>query len=244
MRQLPLAIQPPRESSFENFVAGSNAAAFEQLRGWRVAGAPLYLWGPSGSGKTHLLGALARDARARGARTGWFDAGDPLPWTVEPDCSLVVVDRCDELDAAAQQAAFALFVDAAGREVQLACAGRLPPVDLPVREDLRTRLGWGHVHALVPPTEAETRAVLRAEARRRGIGLADDVLDHLLTRLPRDLAHLMRVLGRLDDYALAASRAVTVPLVRQMLADDAAPPPVGGPAARAAGGLVAIGGAR
>jgi hypothetical protein len=30
----------------------------------------------------------------------------------------------------------------------------------------------------------------------------------------------MRLLDRLDDYALAQSRAVTVPLLRQMLAED------------------------
>ena len=71
-----------------------------------------------------------------------------------------------------------------------------------------------------PLAEAETRAALRREADRRGIFLSDDVMDHLLTRFPRDLKHLMSLLDRLDEYALARSRAVTVPLVRSMLAEQ------------------------
>ena len=44
--------------------------------------------------------------------------------------------------------------------MQWAAAGRLPPVDLPLRDDLRTRLAWGHVFALQMLREGETRAAL------------------------------------------------------------------------------------
>ena len=95
-----------------------------------------------------------------------------------------------------------------------------PPVDLALREDLRTRLGWGPTFALQPLSEFEVRAVLRREADRRGIALSDDVMDYLLTRYERDLKHLMRLLDGLDEFALASKRAVTVPLLRQMLLDQ------------------------
>jgi DnaA family protein len=104
--------------------------------------------------------------------------------------------------------------------VQWVAAGRLPPVDLPVREDLRTRLAWGHVFAMQALPDAETRAALRREADRRGIFLSDEVMDFLLTRFERDLAHLMRLLDRLDDFGLAKARRITVPLVRQMLQEE------------------------
>jgi DnaA family protein len=222
MRQIPLAIGPLPEPTFETFVPGRNGAALEHLRALVPLSAPVYLWGERGTGKTHLLQALAERCRAAGQVVGWFDAADALPWTLEPGWALAVIDRCEALDAAAQQAAFALFIEAATQGVQVAAAGRLPPVDLPLRDDLRTRLAWGHVFALAPLDEAETRAALRREADRRGIFLADEVMDHLLTRFPRDLAELMRVLDRLDEFALARSRHVTVPLVRQMLAEQAA----------------------
>ena len=56
-------------------------------------------------------------------------------------------------------------------------------------------------------------------AAHRGQPL-DEVMDHLLTRFPRDLKHLMLLLDRLDEYALARSRAVTVPLLKSMLAEQ------------------------
>src|SRR4030095_10765069 len=183
--------------------------------------APVYLWGPPGSGKTHLLHALAHDRQARGERVGWFGARDPLPWTMDEAWSLVVLDDCDQLDAARQQAAFAVFVDAVTRSIPIAGAGGLPPIDLPVRDDLRTRLGWGHVFALKPLAESETRATLRREADRRGIFLSDGVMDHLLTRFARDLKNLMALLDRLDGYALEQQRSVTVPLLKKMLAAEA-----------------------
>lgn len=220
MKQIPLAIGPDPLPTFDSFLPGANAAALEHLRRLAMPASPVYLWGPSGSGKTHLLRALSHACQQGGQRVGWFDAGDATPWAMAPGWSLIVIDRCDELDAAAQQAAFALFVEAATEGVQVAAAGRLPPVDLPLRDDLRTRLGWGHVFALQPPAEAETRAALRREADRRGILLSDEVMDHLLTRFPRDLKHLMALLDRLDEFALSRARAVTVPLLRTMLAEE------------------------
>jgi DnaA family protein len=221
MKQIPLPIGPLPQPSFENFLPGANAAAVDHLLALEgSASAPVYLWGPSGSGKTHLLRAWAAARQDAGQTVGWFDAADHLPWTLQPEWSLVVIDRCDVLDAEAQHAAFALFVDAGTHGVQLAAAGRMPPVDLPVRDDLRTRLGWGHVFALQPLAEAETRAALRREADRRGLFLSDEVMDHLLTRFPRDLGHLMGLLDRLDRFAMVKARRITVPLLRQMLQEE------------------------
>jgi DnaA family protein len=221
MHQLPLAISPAPVPSFDNFLPGPNEAVRAALAAWApgASAAPVYLWGPSGSGKTHLLRALAARALAGGATVGWFDAADPQPWHWLPSWSLVVVDGCERLNEAGQRAAFALFVEAAAQCTQFAAAGRLPPVDLTLRDDLRTRLAWGHVHALQHLDDDATRAVLRREADGRGIVLADEVIDHLLGRFPRDLGHLMRLLDALDDFALVHTRHVTVPLVRRMLAE-------------------------
>jgi DnaA family protein len=223
MKQLPLPITPPPAEGFDQLVVGRNAEAVQHLRGL-VAGvgsaAPVYLWGEAGSGKTRLLRALAAMHLGQGERVGWFDAGHALPWVLDEGWSLVVIDRCEALDSGHQQAAFALFVEAGSHGVQWAAAGRLPPVDLPLRDDLRSRLGWGHVFALQPLAEAETRAALRREADRRGIFLSDEVMDYLLTRFRRDMAHLMALLDRIDGFALAEKRPVTVPLLKKMLAEQ------------------------
>ncbi len=224
MKQLPLAIGAigdGPEHSFASFLAGANAAAVAHLRGGGVMRSPAsYLWGASGSGKTHLLRALVRDLQAQGQRSGWFDADAPLPWSLDEAWALAVIDDCQALDEVRQHAAFALFVDAATHGIPVAAAGRLPPVDLPLREDLRTRLGWGHVFALQPLAEAEMRAALRREADRRGVFLSDEVMDYLLTRFERNLKPLMAQLDRLDRFSLVHQRAITVPMLKTMLAEE------------------------
>jgi DnaA family protein len=227
VRQLPLSIGPTPSATFGSFVTGTNAAnaaALAHLRdlAFTAAGAPVYLWGTSGSGKTHLLHALTNEVQGRGGRAGWFDGSIPAPWSFDEEWSLVVLDGCEAFDASQQQAAFALFVNAASSNINVAAAGSLPPVDLPLRDDLRTRLGWGHVFALEPLGESDARAALRREADRRGVFLSDEVMDYLLTRFSRDLKHLMTLLDRLDEFSLAEHRAVTVPLLKKMFEQEGA----------------------
>lgn len=229
MRQLPLAIGPVAEPTFDNFLVGPNGAVQAQLLALADAAAdpapaPLYLWGPAGSGKTHLLRALAQRLQTVGQAVGWLDAASAQPWPWSPDWRLVVIDGCDSLDETAQQAAFAIFVEAAAQGTQVAAAGRLPPVDLPLRDDLKSRLAWGLVLSVQALDDAATRAVLRRQCDERGLRLPDEVLDYLLSRCERDLGHLVRLLDALDAYALVNGRHITVPLVRALLAEpDLAP---------------------
>ncbi|WP_295646506.1 DnaA regulatory inactivator Hda [uncultured Methylibium sp.] len=225
MKQLPLRLGPGPAQSFDSFIAGSNGVALAALRAPRSAGA-IYLWGPAGSGKSHLLNACAREAQAGGCGAVAFDAGQPLPRPWDDAAGLLLLDGCEAYDAARQHAAFALFVEAATAGVPVVAAGRLPPVDLPLREDLRTRLGSGPVFQLSPLSEAESRSALQREAARRGIALSGEVVDYLLTRFARDLGSLMALLDALDEFSLVEKRSVTVPLLRQMLAR----PPIGEPA--------------
>ena len=220
MKHLPLPIVAPATARFDTFVPGANAAALQQLQQLDGAASPVFLWGPAGSGKTHLLHALAHQRQQRGERVGWFDPSVRPPWSIEPGCSVLLLDACDRFDEAQQRSAFALLVEAQTHAVPWVAAARVPPVDLRVREDLRTRLGWGPVFALRALPEDQARAVLRRESDRRGILLSDDVMDYLLTRFARDLSHLMALLDRLDDFALAEHRGVTVPLLKKMLLEQ------------------------
>ncbi len=237
MKQLILDLAWDPLPPFAGFLPGDNAAVVAQLREQAWPGAPVYLWGPAGSGKTQLLRELQARALGAGRAVQWFDAATPTPWVLADDAALVLLDGVDQFDADRQHAAFTLFVEAASRVgagpalsgppaagarlgVQFAASGRLPPVDLQVREDLRTRLGWGPVHAVRPLAEADTRDALHQEARRRGLVLGDEVLDYILARFARDLKSLMHLLHRLDGFALAEKRAVTVPLLKRMLNEE------------------------
>ncbi|AKJ30455.1 DnaA regulatory inactivator Hda [Caldimonas brevitalea] len=222
MRQIPLGLGPDEPHSFDNYFPGPNAAVVAHLHALNShqRPAPVYLWGEAGAGKTHLLQSLALEVKALGGRVGWYDAGASPEMDFDDTWRLLVLDDSERYGPDQQQRAFALFVQATTHGQLIASAGRWPPVDLPLRDDLRTRLGWGHVFHLQPLSESDCRAVLRQAADRRGIFLSDDVMSYLLTRFSRDLGSLMGLLDRLDRFALAAQRAVTVPLLKQMLAEE------------------------
>lgn len=231
MRQLLLDLGPERPQTLASYVAGHNADVVSWLTNWPPADqppSPVYLWGPGGSGKTHLLRALLARALAQGWGAIWLAPGSCQMWEGHtPDApTLALLDDCGALHSDEQHLAFNLFIESAGSAsrpaeeggaVHVAAAGLAPPVDLPVRDDLRTRLGWGWVFQLMPLGETEVRRVLAQEAERRGLSLPDEVLNYLFARHSRDLGALMRLLDQLDAYALSAHRPVTVPLVRQVL---------------------------
>lgn len=223
MRQLTLDIGAPAACGFGNFRVGPNRAAVEHLLAMldEKAGAmvpvPTYLWGDAGAGKSHLLESVRAALGQRGRRCGWLDPETHGFAEFDEDWHALLVDDAERLDPAQQQIAFNWFVNAQTHRRWVLAAGALPPADLPLREDVRTRLGWGLVFELQPLGDDERRAVLLAHARERGLPLGDDVVEFMLRRFSRNLAHLIGLLDALDRFSLSTQRAITVPLLKTML---------------------------
>ena len=221
MKQIALDIGLARSPTLAGFCAGPNEPALKHLQLW--AGSPTrspvptYVWGPPASGKTHLLRAVEESLREQGAHSGWLDATLHEPPEFNENWAVVLLDDVHLYTAVQQHAAFNWFVNAQTLQRGVLAAGALPPVHLKLREDLRTRLGWGHVFELQVLSEPERRAVLRQSADARGVFLGDDVMDFMLTRFSRDLGSLMQLLEQLDGYAMQTKRAITIPLIKSML---------------------------
>ena len=224
MKQIALDIGLAHTPTLESFCAGPNEAALSHLKLWSGSPTrspvPTYLWGESGSGKTHLLKAVAHALREQGASVGWLDAGIAEPPEFDEQWAAVLMDEVHLFNPVQQHAAFNWFINAQTSQRGVLAAGELPPADLPLREDLRTRLGWGHVYQLHVLSEPERRAVLRQAADERGVFLGDEVMDYMLNRFSRDLGSLMQLLDHLDIYALQTKRAITIPLIRSMLENE------------------------
>lgn len=228
MTQIALDIGLASDPSFANFFSGPNEAAVTHLAllagNAQRAAVPTYLWGEAASGKTHLLKAVSETLRGQGAASGWMDASMLEPPEFDESWAVIILDDCHLYTAAQQRVAFNWFVNALnaadGNPRWVLAAGGAPPADLRLREDLRTRLGWGHVFALRALSETERRAVLGREADARGVSLSGEVMDFMLTRFSRDLGSLMQLLDRLDAYALQTKRTLTIPLIRSMLENE------------------------
>ena len=225
MKQMALDIGLHTTPTLDSFFAGPNSAALQHLRLWTTSQmpspVPTYLWGESGSGKSHLLRAAQTELSSSGVSVGWLDADQNERVNFDESWTAVLMDDVHLYNLEQQQLAFNWFVNAltpkSGSPRWVLAAGMLPPADLKLRDDLRSRLGWGHVYGLQVLSDTERRAVLRSEADARGLFLSDEVMSYMLSRFSRDLSSLMSLLDHLDQFALQTKRAITIPLIKSML---------------------------
>jgi DnaA family protein len=217
MKQLVLdlgAAEPAQ--SLDTFQIGANAEMAHLMHQFAQRASRehfCYLWAETGAGKTHLLHGLAATPNSRYIA---FDA-DPDQFTYAPDISLYLVDDIDRLSPERQIDAFALFNQVREHGAYMVCAGPVPPAVLPVREDLRTRMGWGLVYQIHGLSDDEKIAALTQAAEARGFTLSASVLPYLLSHFKRDMRSLSTMLDALDQYSLETQRPVTLPLLRDLL---------------------------
>jgi DnaA family protein len=219
MRQLLLDLPAEKPQTLESFVTGNNAELLQLLQ--RIAHGKasglderfVYLWGEAGAGKTHLLCAMSAQAQAR------YIAGDASAdaFIYQSSAPLYLIDDVDRLSPDAQIAAFALFNQVREQGGTLIAAGKAPPAGLALREDLRTRLGWGLIYQLHGLSDDDKIAALTHAAAARGLTLSPGVLPYLITHFARDMRSLSALLDALDAYSLETKRPITLPLLRELL---------------------------
>jgi DnaA family protein len=223
-QQLILDILPTPEPTLANMIVGENAAVITAVKALKP-GQSLYAWGSDGCGRTHLLQGAAHhyqgiylSANETAAIQDWLDQDFPLP-------PCVAIDDVHRLDESGATTLFRLYnrwreQASDSSAFRLIVAGDRAPLQLELREDLRTRLGWGTVYRLFALSDTEKFAALTAYARERGAPLSDDVVHWLLNHGSRDIRALFGWLDALEKYALAKHRPLTLPLLKSMLAAD------------------------
>jgi DnaA family protein len=219
MKQLLLDLGAEKPQTLDTFVIGQNVELLQRLRqlSERADALPsdrfVYLWGEPGAGKTHLLRALATHAGTRYIAAG--SAEDS--YLYDRGVHLYLMDDCEQLSPDAQIAAFNLYNEVKENGGLLVASGNRPPLALALREDLRTRLGWGLIYQLQGLTDDEKIAALTQTAQARGMNLSPGVLPYLITHFRRDMQSLSAMLDALDRYSLETQRPITLPLLRSLL---------------------------
>jgi DnaA family protein len=230
IRQLPLPLAFNPEHDFEEYYPGGNAEAVGHLRNAaRGEGEPfIYLWGEAGLGKTHLLHACCREAHRAGLTVSYVPlravreyGGNVLDGLEEQD--LVCLDDLETVagDESWEQALFDLFNRLRDERHGFIISARTLPGELPVvLPDLKTRFSWGLTLLLRDFSDADKIAALSLRARLRGLELPPAVGRFLLSNCRRDLPGLMELLEQLDRATLAAKRKLTIPFIKNFLAEN------------------------
>ncbi len=232
MQQLIFDLYPAAPPSFDNFVVGSNGEALAAVRAFVAAlsnGAPpctgLFLWGAAGAGKTHLLQAACAQTQAAGIVAHRLDHDPPFPPLPEPSSApaLWAVDDVDAANDGLQGHLFTLYNALKENGGGLLVGAAAPPARLTLREDLRTRLGWGGIYEIMTLRDEDKLQALIAYADARGLRLSAEIVAYLLKHSRRDMRSLNAVLDALDRHSLSLKRPLTLPLMREWLQKETAP---------------------
>ncbi len=214
--QLTLEVSPVPEPTLDNFIVGQNAEAINTLR-HLLSGQAVYLWGSNGCGKTHLLKAMA--ASQQGAYFNHKSQPFLASITFQNTPRLVAVDGIESLSEDQQAELFSLYNEWKLRKntsdaFMLLVSGNVSPLAMPIREDLRTRLGWELVYRLEQLSDEQRLTALQNRAREKGLQLSHEVTHWIFTHYSRDIAALFNLLDALDTYSLSTRRPITVPLLK------------------------------
>ncbi len=196
MHQLPLPLAYRQAAGVADFfVSPANADAVAWLDRWPAwPQAQAVLIGPASSGKSHL----ARLFAGRSGATVFDDADTATaPEALFHAWNAATLDRPLLLTA---------------RTPVRAWAAMLP--------DLASRLAATPTLVIADPDDALLAAVLAKQFADRGLRVAPEVAAYLLARIDRSFAGGAAIVAKLDAAALAAGRAVTLPLARAVLEEQ------------------------
>lgn len=244
MKQLALNISTDWLPTLDNFVVGRNVEVISILRHIltsQVSGQAsercLTLWGESGSGKSHLLRAIVQHAQSMGLTASYvvagrnFNIGENIDATQTENSSdslspcgavpkflpVIAIDDVEKLDGSAQIQLFALYNRQRENNGILIVSCNAAPAHLMLRDDLRTRLGWGLVYQVQRLNDDEKGLALEQHAQASGLRLSHEVIQYLLRHGRRDLPALLTVLDKLDEHCLRLQRAPSVPLLKEVM---------------------------
>jgi DnaA family protein len=240
-RQIALDLGHTPKPTLDNFIATGNEnliAVLKDVQGrWQNSKDKsalnadtkmIHLWGSSGSGRTHLLSALQLQASELGINAfllnhdssmdEWRACAEALTENNQAP-GLLCVDDIDHLSEFAQGALFRLhnLIREASHQ-HLITTSLAPSSNLQIREDLKTRLVWGLVFQMHALSDSEKLQALQQAATERGVQISNEVAPWLLKHFHRDMPSLMSLLEALDNYSLETKRAITLPLLKEMLA--------------------------
>ncbi len=211
---MPFSASPSYHAA--DFIRGeSNAEALRWVEGWpNWPYSIILLHGPKGSGKTHLAHVFADRANATMIDVARLGSA--------PADHLLTGNHCwvlDNMDAVANQPALAQLINhvrARGDYLVMTASNAAAqlPLDLP---DLRSRLLAVPSIALGAPDDALLLGVLAKAFADRQLRMAPDVLQYAANQLERSYEAMQQFAADADALSLARGRAITLPLVRELL---------------------------
>ncbi len=227
--QLPLQFEFQSNQSFDTFYPGSNTEIVNHLQQFFIKGEQqIFLWGEAGTGKTHLLHSLIQEAKNHHKTSFYFSLDTdifPCPSMLEGLESLDIVcfDNIQQIAGIKEwELAFFNFYNLhRDANKKLVLSAPCPPKYLDIQlPDLKTRMSWGLTLKLKTLADEQQLNALIYKANDLGFEIPLNVGRFLITRYAQDLASIWVLLDKINLATLAAKRRLTIPFLKQIMADQ------------------------
>lgn len=222
IQQIPFDLGVRVAMGRDDFLIGrANGSAVGWLDRWPDWPAPaLIIHGPAGSGKSHLAAVWREKSKAEIVRPEML-----LSRTAEQIAESghsIILDGLDPWlgDEQAERTLFHLYNLFKEERRTFLITMRMAPAETDFAiADLASRLRAAPLASIQPPDDELLAAVLIKLFHDRQLAVSEDLIRYVLPRMERSFAAAGVIAKAADQMALAQKRPVSVPLIRQVLAD-------------------------
>ncbi|MBN1508360.1 MAG: chromosomal replication initiator protein DnaA [Sedimentisphaerales bacterium] len=227
--------------TFENFVVGpsnrlahASCVAVSQSLGQTYN--PLFLYGSAGLGKTHLLHAVCHEVRRRvsGAAIQLLSCEEFVNRFIRAieqgtigefhrefrTADALVIDDVQFLREReqSQEEFFHTFNALYNNGKQIILSADSPPAEIPSLEArLTSRLNWGLVARIDPPSYETRIAIVQNKAHLRGLSIGDEIAEYVARQVHANIRELEGALTTIYALATTTKEPVTLELAQRAL---------------------------
>jgi chromosomal replication initiator protein len=227
--------------TFDNFVVGpsnrlAHASCIAVSQSLGATYNPLFLYGNAGLGKTHLLHAVCHEARHRegGSIIQLLSCEDFVNRFIRAieqghlagfhsqfrTVDALVIDDVQFLREReqSQEEFFHTFNALYNNGRQIILSADSPPAEIPSLEDrLISRLNWGLVARIDPPSYETRVAIVQKKAHLRGLRLDDEIAEYIARQVQANIRELEGALTTIYALATTMQEPVTLDLAQRAL---------------------------
>lgn len=196
----------------------SNRAAVDFIRSWpHWPDHHAIIVGPHKSGKKHLSCIWQESSKAQS-----LNVLSPSFLTIldDPDLKALILENVSQIagDPVREEILFHLINRAKSGELDLLMLDAQPPSKWRVKlKDLKSRLKAAPLLRIDPPDDLLLRVLILKQFSDRRLAISPEVLEYLSLHMKRNYESIFEMIKDIDSYSLSTKRAVTIPLIRDIL---------------------------
>jgi len=222
MKQLGLPISLDSKMLLSDFSVKQNKNLLDFINAlfFQDSSSIVFFYGGRSCGKTHLLQGCIFKALEQNLKATYIDINQTLPnnfLNTLSDYDWVCVDNIEQLSVIQQQELFDLYNQIKHTNTKLIVSASLPPGELMLLADLKTRLSLAVVYHLEQLDDQEKIALIQRKMQDRNLEIDNKVYAYLFKVFSRDLSVVLSAIDQLDQESLRQKSSISIPFVKKIL---------------------------